>query len=221
MRAIDHDRGGAGLGLPILVALTGALLERSTRGGIIVVGALNLGGSIETVPNAVAVAEAALEKQAATLLLPVNVRRQLNDLPDDVWTKLNIEFYSDAGDAVFKAMMEYALRVEGVPMSRPAIERKISGAESETLELKKSTGQLTRVGRDALRRPQRRRRQRDHRRHCWREDRRTGGFGQDAARNRCDARPCGRRGSSPGDQAASGPASEPLSKVASFAGIRG
>lgn len=106
MRAMDNDRTGTGLGLPVLVALTGALLERSTRGGIIVAGALNLGGSIEMVPNAVAVAEVALEKQAATLLMPVNARRQLHDLPDDVWTKLNIEFYSDATDAVFKAMLE-------------------------------------------------------------------------------------------------------------------
>src|SRR5205807_4955899 len=46
MRAMDTDKSGAGLGLPVLIALCGALLGRNTRGGTIVVGSLNLGGSI-------------------------------------------------------------------------------------------------------------------------------------------------------------------------------
>jgi ATP-dependent Lon protease len=106
MRFMDADRSGEGLGLPVLVALCGALLGRNTRGGTIVVGALNLGGSIEMLPNAVQVAELAVDKQAQTLLMPVAARRQLNDLPDELWTKISIEFYKDAPDAVFKALME-------------------------------------------------------------------------------------------------------------------
>ena len=106
VRAMDADKSGSGLGLPVLAALTGALLERNTEGGLIVVGALNLGGSVELIPNAVAVAETAIEKQATTLLMPVAARRQLFDLPDELATKINIEFYGDAEDAVFKAMME-------------------------------------------------------------------------------------------------------------------
>jgi ATP-dependent Lon protease len=47
-----------------------------------------------------------LEKQASVLLMPVAARRQLNDLPDHIWTKINIEFYSDAPDAFFKALTE-------------------------------------------------------------------------------------------------------------------
>jgi len=106
LRAMDSDRGGAGLGLPVLVALCGALLGRNTRGGTIVVGPLNLGGSLDLLPNAVALAEIAVDKQAATLLMPVAARRQLNELPDDLWTKLNIEFYKEPADAVLKALVE-------------------------------------------------------------------------------------------------------------------
>lgn len=106
MRAIDADRSGAGLGLPVLVALCGALLGKNTRGGTIIVGALNLGGSIDLIPNAVQIAELAIDKQAQTLLMPVAARRQLNDLPDDLWTRIGIEFYKDAADAVFKALVE-------------------------------------------------------------------------------------------------------------------
>jgi ATP-dependent Lon protease len=37
---------------------------------------------------------------------PTSARRQLSDLPDDLWTKINIEFYKDGADAVFKALVE-------------------------------------------------------------------------------------------------------------------
>src|SRR5258705_3762094 len=72
------------LGLPVLVALCGALLGRNVRGGTIVVGALNLGGSIEMIPNAVRIPELAVDKQAQTLLIPGAARRQLNKLPDEI-----------------------------------------------------------------------------------------------------------------------------------------
>jgi ATP-dependent Lon protease len=106
MRPMDADKSGSGLGLPVLVGLCGSLLARNTRGGTIIAGALNLGGSIESIPNAVRIAELAVDKQAQTLLMPVSARRQLNDLPDDLWTKVSIEFYKDSTDAVFKALTE-------------------------------------------------------------------------------------------------------------------
>lgn len=106
MRAMDAEKSGSGLGVPVLIALCGALVGRNTRGGTIIVGALNLGGSIELIPNAVRIAELAVDKQAQTLLMPVAARRQLNDLPDELWTKINIEFYKDAADGVFKALVE-------------------------------------------------------------------------------------------------------------------
>ena len=106
MRPMDADKSGAGLGVPVLVALCGSLLGRHTRGATVIAGALNLGGSIESVPNAVRVAELAVDKQAQTLLIPVTARRQLNDLPDDLWTRIGIEFYRDGPDGVFKALTE-------------------------------------------------------------------------------------------------------------------
>jgi ATP-dependent Lon protease len=106
VRALDNDRSGHGLGLATLVALAGSLMEKNTKGGLVVVGQLNLGGSIEMIPNPVAVAEIAAEKKATVLLMPVATRRQLVDLPDDIWTKLRIEFYADPVDAVFKALVE-------------------------------------------------------------------------------------------------------------------
>lgn len=106
MRAMDSDKNGHGLGVSVLVAMVGSLVNRNTKGGTIIVGNLNLGGSVEMLPNAVALAEIAVDKKATTLLMPVAARRQLNDLPDEMWTKINIEFYKDPADAVFKALVE-------------------------------------------------------------------------------------------------------------------
>jgi ATP-dependent Lon protease len=106
LRPFDSDKTGAGLGLPVLVALVGSLLERSTRGATILVGPLNLGGSMELIQNPVDMVELAVDKHATTILMPVGARRALNDLPDEVWTKINIEFYSDPEDGVFKALIE-------------------------------------------------------------------------------------------------------------------
>jgi ATP-dependent Lon protease len=106
VRAIDTAKSGAGLGLPILLALASAMLQRSIRGGLIAVGGLSLGGGVETVLNAAALAEHAMEKGANALLLPVSARRQLLDVSDEVATKVSFLFYSDAQDALVKALAE-------------------------------------------------------------------------------------------------------------------
>jgi ATP-dependent Lon protease len=106
LRSFDAARSGAKLSVPALLALCSALLKRSMRGGLVIVGEVNLGGSIEQVHNAVSLAELAVEKKAKSLLMPVTCRRQLNDLSDEMATKLDIEFYLDAKDALLKALAQ-------------------------------------------------------------------------------------------------------------------
>lgn len=106
LRPFDNEKSGIGVGLPILVAMVGGLLDRNTRGSTVIVGQLNLGGSLEMLQNPVAIVEMAVDKKAQTVLMPVSARRALNDLPDEYWTKTNVEFYSEPADAVFKALVE-------------------------------------------------------------------------------------------------------------------
>ncbi|BBE21859.1 peptidase [Arthrobacter sp. MN05-02] len=106
VRAMDSARSGAALGLPALLALCSSLLQKNIRGGLIAVGNLTLGGGVEAVPNAVALAELAMEKGAETLLLPVSARKQLFDVSDDVATKVSFLFYADAKDALLKSLAE-------------------------------------------------------------------------------------------------------------------
>jgi len=106
LRAFDASKTGSKLGVGALVALCTALLKKSFRGGLVIIGEINLGGSIEPVHNAVTIAEMAIEKGASALLMPVACRRQLIDLSDDMATKIDIQFYADAREALLKSILE-------------------------------------------------------------------------------------------------------------------
>jgi ATP-dependent Lon protease len=104
LRAFDASKAGAFLGLPALLALCSALLGKSLRGGLVAVGGLNLGGGLDPVHNAVTVAELAIEKGATALLIPISARKQLNDLSDDMATRISVLYYVEAREALLKAL---------------------------------------------------------------------------------------------------------------------
>lgn len=106
LRSFDASRSGQGVGMGVLVALCSALLEKHIKAGLVIVGHLNLGGSIDQVYNAVNLAELAVEKGATTLLIPLNARKQLNELSDEMVTKVNIQYYTDLRDGVMKGVVE-------------------------------------------------------------------------------------------------------------------
>ncbi|KAF0128486.1 MAG: hypothetical protein FD155_3228 [Bacteroidetes bacterium] len=106
LRAFDTSKNGSGLGMAVLMAMCSALLEKNTKGGLVIVGQLNLGGSIDLIYNAVNLAELAVEKGATTLLIPLNARKQLNDLSDDMITKINIQYYTDLKDCLVKVLTD-------------------------------------------------------------------------------------------------------------------
>jgi ATP-dependent Lon protease len=104
LRAFDSAKSGAGVGVGVLAALCSALLQKSIKGGLVVTGGLNLGGSTEPIFNPVSVVETAIEKGASSILMPIGSRRQLNDLPDDLAAKITIDYYLDSRDALLKAL---------------------------------------------------------------------------------------------------------------------
>ena len=106
LRSFDAVTSGAKTGMGVLVALCSALLKKPVQGGMAVIGSLNLGGSTEPVFNPVAVVESAVEKGAGKVLMPVSARRQLVELSDEMATRVDIQFYSDARDALYKALVE-------------------------------------------------------------------------------------------------------------------
>ena len=106
VRAMDVAREGVHLGVPILLAFCSALLNKSLRGGLIVVGGLSVGGSFEPIHNAIGITELAVEKGAQTILFPVSARRQLNDLSDDMAARITVIYYTETRDALLKAVTD-------------------------------------------------------------------------------------------------------------------
>lgn len=104
LRSYDTTRSGAYLGVAALLAFCSILLGKSLKGGLIVVGGLNLGGGLDQVYHAVAIAELAVEKGATTLLIPISARRQLNDLSDEMATRISVLFFADVKEALLKAL---------------------------------------------------------------------------------------------------------------------
>jgi len=106
LRGFDAAKSGAKVGVAALIALSSSLLRKSVKGGLIVVGEVNLGGSIEPIHNPVSLVEIAVEKGASAILMPVTCRRQLLELSDEMATKIDIQFYSDARDGLLKAIAD-------------------------------------------------------------------------------------------------------------------
>ena len=104
LRSFDAAKSGEQLGVGVLVGLCSALLGKPLKGGLVVVGGITLGGTIEPIHNPIDVVELAMERGANTVLVPVSSRRALIDLSDDVATKVQVLFYADAPDALRKAL---------------------------------------------------------------------------------------------------------------------
>lgn len=106
LRAYDASKGGQSLGVAALLAMCSTLINKSLRGGLVVVGQLNLGGSLDVLHNAIDVVELAVEKGATLVLMPVTARKQLADLSDEMATKVNVLYYSDVREAFVKAIAD-------------------------------------------------------------------------------------------------------------------
>jgi ATP-dependent Lon protease len=106
LRAFDAAKSGGALGVAALLAMCSTLIGKSLRGGLVIVGGLNLGGSLDPIHNAIDVVELAIEKGAAIVLIPVSARKQLFELSDDMATKVNVLFYNDVREALVKAVAD-------------------------------------------------------------------------------------------------------------------
>ncbi len=106
LRAYDAAKSGRSLGVAALLAMCSALIGKNLRGGLVIVGGLNLGGSVDAVHNAIDVVELAVEKGASVVLMPVSARKQLFELSDEMATKASILFYGDAREALVKAIAD-------------------------------------------------------------------------------------------------------------------
>ena len=106
LRAFDVSKGGRSLGVSVLLATCWSLINKSLRGGLFVVGGINLGGSIDPLHNAIDVVEFAFERGASVVLMPVSSRKQFFELSDELATNVTVVFHNDAREALIKAIAD-------------------------------------------------------------------------------------------------------------------
>jgi ATP-dependent Lon protease len=90
--------------LSAMVALCSAVLGKPLQPQIVVLGSMSLGGNIIPVENLAESLQVAFDAGAKRILLPMASVRDIPTIPGVLFAKFQTGFYSDPGDAVFKAL---------------------------------------------------------------------------------------------------------------------
>lgn len=96
--------GDGGVGIAFFVVLVSALLEKPVQESLVVLGEMSLRGGLKQIDVLTERLQLAMDNGAKRVLLPIENKRDLVDVPGDVLDKLQIIFYSDPVNAAFRAM---------------------------------------------------------------------------------------------------------------------
>jgi ATP-dependent Lon protease len=100
-----HNTGPAsGMTLSAVVALCSAALAKPLQPQLVVLGSMSLGGNIIPVENIAETLQVAFDAGAKRVLLPMASVKDIPTIPGELFAKFQTSFYSDAADAVFKAL---------------------------------------------------------------------------------------------------------------------
>jgi ATP-dependent Lon protease len=86
------------------VALCSGLLGKAIQPQMVILGTMSLGGSLVAVENLAESLQVAADAGAKRILLPMVSVSDIPTIPGELFAKFQTSFYSDARDAVFKAL---------------------------------------------------------------------------------------------------------------------
>jgi ATP-dependent Lon protease len=101
---LSQAKEGAETAVAFFVALVSALLEKSVREQLVILGEMSVQGLLLKVSNLTERLQLALESGAKQVLVPSENKRDLADVPDEVLNKLQVIFYTDPINAALRAM---------------------------------------------------------------------------------------------------------------------
>ena len=104
--SLMQGKDAADLGVAFYIALISAILGRRLGSGMVILGQMSLHGVLSRVEGLGDKLRIALDAGARRVMLPTENRRDFADLPAEVIDKLQMDFYSDPGQAAFKALAE-------------------------------------------------------------------------------------------------------------------
>jgi ATP-dependent Lon protease len=95
---------GSEVGIAFFVAMVGALLDKPVQESLVILGEMSLHGGLQPMGSLTERLQLAMDNGAKRVLLPIENKRDLVDVPGDVLGKLQIIFYADPVNAAFRAM---------------------------------------------------------------------------------------------------------------------
>jgi ATP-dependent Lon protease len=101
----SHNTGpSSALTLTAFVALCSGVIGKPVEAQLVVLGTMSLGGNMIPVENLAESLQVAHDAGAKRLLLPMASVADIPSVPGELFAKFQTSFYSDAKDAVFKAL---------------------------------------------------------------------------------------------------------------------
>jgi ATP-dependent Lon protease len=104
--SLMQGKDASDLGIAFYIAIVSAILGRTIVGGLIALGQMSIHGVLSRVEGLGDKLRIAMDSGARRVLIPTENRRDFAELPAEVLDKLQIDFYSDPTQAVFKALSE-------------------------------------------------------------------------------------------------------------------
>lgn len=92
------------LSLPTLIALCSIAIQKSTVSSLAVLGDISVSGTVSKVENLANTLQVCLDSGAKKVLLPITSAVDLGSVPPELVGCFNLIFFSNAEDAVFKAL---------------------------------------------------------------------------------------------------------------------
>ncbi|WP_129407981.1 protease Lon-related BREX system protein BrxL [Marinitoga lauensis] len=106
MQVIDLQGIGmtGDLSLAELIGLFSSVLDKSILESIVITGTMTVGGTINKLDNLADIIQVSVDAGAKKILIPASSAADLATVPAELVTKIQMIFYNDPIDAVFKAL---------------------------------------------------------------------------------------------------------------------
>nr|WP_217683679.1 protease Lon-related BREX system protein BrxL [Marinitoga sp. 1154] len=106
MQVIDLQGIGmtGDLSLAELIGLFSSVLEKSVLESLVITGTMTVGGTINKLDNLADVIQVSVDAGAKRILIPASSAADLATVPTELVTKIQMIFYNDPIDAVFKSL---------------------------------------------------------------------------------------------------------------------
>lgn len=104
IRDLQGQGAAEDLSLATLIGMASAALKKPVLNQLAVLGGISIGGTINQIEELANVLQVAHDAGANKILLPSNAKKQIIDVPDDLFVTFQIIFYNSPEDAIFKAL---------------------------------------------------------------------------------------------------------------------